>query len=186
MANVRVSFSCLTMAGVFCLVLGQSALATGASDLSAAQASVVARQIARLKSAPERTMASSWPAAKQVAEFICRPLAMSTLKRRFRGADRVFLGTDDPATLSLVNNSRLDGSGQVRTGNSWQTFRFSCALNPRSGRAVSFNVIPTATAAAPAADPAAPRPWLRHFGPGPVRSPTFNPSNWPGSKPGGN
>src|SRR5262249_20661733 len=72
------------------------------------------------------------------AEFICRPLAMRVLKRRFKGADRVFLGTDDPSTLHLLGNRRLSGSGQVRMGSDWQTFTFSCNLDPRTGEAVSF------------------------------------------------
>lgn len=142
--------------------------------LSPAQASVVASKIATLKYPQERALASGWSDAKKVAEFMCRPLAMKVLKRGYKGADRVFLGTDDPGTLNLVSNRSLAGSGQVRTSNGWQTFTFTCGVDPRTGRAVSFQSTPTSPDAAPL-----PR-WQRHFGPGPVRSPTFNPSHWPG------
>jgi hypothetical protein len=111
---------------------------SAASHLSSAQVAVVAWQIAKLKYPQERSVASRWSDAKKAAEFICRPLAMRVLKRGFKGADRVFLGTDDPSTLHLLGNRRLTGSGQVRIGYDWQTFTFSCKLDPRTGEAVSF------------------------------------------------
>jgi hypothetical protein len=121
---------------------------SAASHLSSAQVTVVARQIAKLKYPQERSLASRWSDAKKAAEFICRPLAMRVLKRRLKGADRVFLGTDDPDTLHLPGNRRLSGSGQVRIGSDWQTFTFSCTLDPRTGKAVSFAT--TLTSASPA------------------------------------
>lgn len=108
---------------------------------SAAQAAVIAGEIAKLKSPQERSLASAWTDAKKVAEFICRPLATSVLKRRLN-ADRVFLGTDDPGTLQLRSDGQLTGSGQYRAGNNWQNFTFSCALNPRNGTATSFHTDP--------------------------------------------
>jgi hypothetical protein len=111
---------------------------SAASQLSSAQVTVVAWQIAKLKYPQERSVASRWSDAKKAAEFICRPLAMRVLKRGFKGADRVFLGTDDPSTLHLLGSRRLTGSGQVRIGYDWQTFTFSCTLDPRTGKAVSF------------------------------------------------
>jgi len=137
--------------------------------LSPVQARRVAQDIGKLKHPEERALASGWSDAKKAAEFICRPLALATLRHRFKGADRVFLGTDDPDTLRLVSDRRLEGSGQVRVGSDWKLFRFVCALDPKTGKALSFR---TAPAGAP----------LSHYlAPGPVRSPSFNPKNWPGS-----
>jgi hypothetical protein len=112
--------------------------ASDASHLSSAQAAVVAAKIAKLKYAEERSLASRWTDAKKAAEFICRPLAMRVLKRHFRDADRVFLGTDEPGTLRLLSDRRLSGTGQVRVGYDWQTFTFSCVMDPRTAKALSF------------------------------------------------
>jgi hypothetical protein len=134
-----------------CAALWLAVLPSGAAEashLSSAQAAVVAGKIAKLKYPQERSLASRWSEAKKAAEFICRPLAMRVLKRHFKKADRVFLGTDDPGTLHLFGNRRLSGSGQVRIGYDWQTFTFSCTLDPRTGKAVSFAT--TFTLASPA------------------------------------
>jgi hypothetical protein len=124
-----------------CAVLSTALLPLGAaaaSGLSPVQAALVASQIAKLQHVEERSLASQWSDAKKAAEFICRPMAMSVLQRELKTADRVFLGTDDPATLNLVSDSLLKGSGQVRTNDGWRTFNFSCALDPQTGKAVSF------------------------------------------------
>jgi hypothetical protein len=111
--------------------------AAGTVHLSPVQASVVAGKIAKLKYPQERSLASHWSDAKKVAEFICRPLATAVLKRE-HGADRIFLGTDDPRSLRLLDDRELQGSGQYRSGKDWHTFTFSCALDPRNGAAASF------------------------------------------------
>lgn len=175
--NIDTVFSIVRRSTLVCVLLIAPASAVYADTprLSAAQNAVVARDIAKLKFPQERALASGWTDAKKAAEFICRPLAMKVLQRRNKTADRVFLGTDDPKTLNLVSNRRLDGSGQVRTANGWQEFSFICQLSPKTGTALSFKTMPVPASAAPL--PA----WRRHFGPGPVRSPTFNPPNWPGA-----
>jgi hypothetical protein len=119
------------------MLLG-GATAAEAASLSPAQAALVTGQIANLKYPEERALAGQWSDAKKAAEFICRPLADRVLKEQLKTADKVFLGTDDPKTLDLVSNSLLKGSGQVRTGSDWRIFTFSCALDPETGRAVSF------------------------------------------------
>ncbi len=129
--------SCLGGFAALCLTV-LPATTSGAAHLSSAQVAVVARDIAKLKYPQERSVASHWTDAKKAAEFICRPLATSVLKRHLKEADRVFLGTGEPHTLRLESNNRLSGRGQVRVGYNWQTFTFSCALNPRTGKAVSF------------------------------------------------
>ena len=110
----------------------------GEPALSAAQSKAVAKSIAALKRPEERQLASGWSNAKKVAEIICRPAALRTLKKQIPGADRVFLGTNDPATLTLVSNKSLVGTGQVRSGANWTEFSFACQLDPRSGKARSF------------------------------------------------
>lgn len=106
--------------------------------LSQVQQNVIEAQIAALGSSEERALASEWSDAKGVAEFICRPLAMRELKAWNKDADRVFLGTDDPATLALASDGELTGTGQVRTGSSWTDFSFTCTLDPQTGEAKSF------------------------------------------------
>jgi hypothetical protein len=98
----------------------------------------VEAQIAMLRAPEERALASEWSDAKKVAEFICRPLATSELQKWNKEADRVFLGTDDPATLELTSNRQLTGSGEVRTGSDWTSFTFTCEVDPQSGKALSF------------------------------------------------
>jgi hypothetical protein len=115
--------------------------AVASSLLSAEQQNVISHSISELKAEEERSLADGWPDAKKVAEFICRPLALDELKRSLPDADRVFLGTDDPATLKLESNERLTGSGQVRVGHGWEAFTFACSLDPESGEAKSFEVI---------------------------------------------
>jgi hypothetical protein len=129
----------------FCLagcawLMSPSAKAADGSmpQLSPAQAAVVAKQTGQLKYPQERALASSWTDAKKAAEFICRPLATTVLKQRLKSADRVFLGDDKPQSLQLVGDRQLTGHGQVRTADGWQTFDFSCALDPKSGKAVRF------------------------------------------------
>lgn len=112
--------------------------AQAAEQLSTAQNTVITRQIAQLKYPQERALASSWGDAKKVAEFICRPLALTVLKQRFKGADRVFLGDDKPLSLQLAGDHQLTGYGQVRIPTGWRTFDFSCALDPKSGKALGF------------------------------------------------
>jgi hypothetical protein len=111
---------------------------SAATILSAAEQEAVLAQISKLASPEERALASNWSDAKKAAEFICRPLATSELKNWDKDADRVFLGTDDPATLELADDRQLTGSGEVRTGSDWTSFTFTCELDPQSGRATSF------------------------------------------------
>ena len=110
----------------------------GEPSLSAAQTKVVSKAIAKLERPEERALASSMTNAKKVAEVICRLAALSALKKQIPGADRVFLGTDDPATLTLVSNQILIGSGQVRDGSGWTEFSFTCQLDPKTGKASAF------------------------------------------------
>lgn len=117
------------------------AAAADTPRLSAAQSAVIANGIAKLNYQQEQTLASHWSDAKKVAEFICRPLATAVLKRR-SNADRVFLGADDPGALHLLSDRQLAGGGQYRAGDSWQTFTFSCTLDPRTGTAVAFETKP--------------------------------------------
>lgn len=118
--------------------------AAGHSDpaLSPAQRSVISRQISSLRSPTDRNVAQGWSNAKKVAEMICRPAALPVLKKQVRGADRVFLGTDAPQSLTLENNRSLTGSGQVRTPQGWKDFSFTCNLNPATGKVIAFRTVP--------------------------------------------
>lgn len=109
--------------------------------LSPAQKAIVAKSIAALKSPEERSLAGHWSNAKKVAEMICRPAALPALKKQVPGADKVFLGTDDPTTLTLVSKRSLTGVGQVRSGAGWRDFTFTCALTPSSGKVAGFTAV---------------------------------------------
>jgi hypothetical protein len=113
----------------------------GEPELSLAQKAAIAKSIAALKTPEERRLATSWSNAKKVAEVLCRPAALPALKKQVPNADRVFLGTDDPKTLTLVSTRSLTGAGQVRSGSAWRDFTFTCALMPSSGKVAGFTAV---------------------------------------------
>lgn len=110
--------------------------------LSAAQNAVISQQISTLRSPVDRNVAQGWSNAKKVAELICRPAALPALKKQFKGADRVFLGTDTPQSMTFESNQLLTGSGEVRTPYGWQDFNFTCNLNPMTGKVSAFQAVP--------------------------------------------
>ena len=126
-----------TLAALFLLTLAHPLLAAD-PDLSAAETAAVNRQIATLKSPVDRHMANGWSNAKKVSELICRPAALAVLKKQTPGVDRVFLGTDDPKTLTLETSSRLTGSGQFRSPQGWTDFTFTCNINPDTAKVTAF------------------------------------------------
>jgi hypothetical protein len=130
----------MRLAGVL-IVLGVAAQAAGPA-LSAAEKANVARQIAAMKGPVDRGLAEGWTNAKKVAEYLCRPLALPELKKQEKGADRVFLGTDAPETLTLESNQRLVGTGTFRHPAGWKDFKFSCELNAATGKATAFTATP--------------------------------------------
>lgn len=115
---------------------------TAEPALSPAETAGVNRQIATLKSAGERKMAQEWSNAKKVGEFLCRPAALSILKKQLRGVDKVFLGTDAPNSLTLVNDEQLTGTGQYRDPQGWRYFTFTCDINPATGKVTAFQTVP--------------------------------------------
>jgi len=109
--------------------------------LSPAEKKVVDRQIETLKSPIDRSVAESWSDAKKIAELICRPAALPSLRKQDSRADRVFLGTDAPSSLTLESNSRLIGTGQYRTFHGWQDFSFTCDINPVTAKVNAFHIV---------------------------------------------
>jgi hypothetical protein len=109
--------------------------------LSPAETAAVNRQIATLHSSVDRSVANGWSNAKKVAETICRPAALPVLKKQTTAVDRVFLGTDDPKTLTLESNSRLTGTGEFRTPKGWTDFTFTCDLDPQTGKVIAFQPV---------------------------------------------
>lgn len=123
------------------IAMAQSAAKTEPA-LSPAQAAVVNRKIAALHSESDRKAAREWSNSKKIAEILCRPAATAYWKKRAPGTDRVFLGTSDPATLTLESTRRLTGSGQYRTPQGWTDFRFTCDLDPEKGTVTGFETAP--------------------------------------------
>jgi hypothetical protein len=121
----------------------QDSPATAGPTLSAAETAAINRQIATLRSSAERKMANEWSDAKKVAETLCRPAALPALKKQIPGVDRVFLGTDDPKTLTLESNGKLTGTGSARAPKGWQDFTFSCELDSDTGKATGFEAVMT-------------------------------------------
>jgi Domain of Unknown Function (DUF930) len=116
------------------------------SELSPAETVAVARQIATLHSSADRSVANGWSNSKKVAETICRPAALPAIRKQVPGADRVFLGTDDPKTLNLESNAKLTGTGSARAPKGWQDFTFTCELDPKTAKVTSFiPVLPSAS-----------------------------------------
>ena len=126
----------MKLAGLF-LTLGVLAQAAE-PDLSPAEKANIAKQIAAMKGSADRQLAESFTNAKKVAEYLCRPLALPELRKQQKGADRVFLGTNAPETLTLESNHRLVGTGSFRYPAGWKDFKFSCELNPETGKATAF------------------------------------------------
>ncbi|OKP03663.1 hypothetical protein [Xenorhabdus eapokensis] len=83
----------------------------------------------------------SWSDTKKVAEFICRPFALSTIKKYHKNADKVFLGVGSEESIRLKPLSELVGIGMYRTDEGWHDIRFSCKLDA-TGKAQSFNFFP--------------------------------------------
>jgi hypothetical protein len=125
-------------AGIMATTLSASASEGGI--LSPAEKTLITKRIATLHAPEDRHMAEGWSEAKSAAEFLCRPAALPVLRRSLKGADRVFLGTDQPDTLHLENAQLLTGSGSVRYSGGWRDFTFECRLNDATGRVKSFNV----------------------------------------------
>lgn len=124
------------------LLIGAFAVAQAAAadvELSAAQQKAVQSALQTIKPAGGRAIAEQWSDAKKVAEILCRPAALKAFRKTDKKTDRVFLGTDDPATLSLESNEQLTGIGQVRShGTQWKDFSFICRLDPATGKVERF------------------------------------------------
>ena len=117
-------------------------------QLSKAEQAIVAHEVAKMKTSDERAIVNSWSNAKKVAEFICRPAALRTLAKQDASIDKVFLGTNDPASLTLESAGRLTGSGQYRKGIDWSEIDFTCEVNPDTGKVASFQWVPAKNKAA--------------------------------------
>ncbi|AXC14348.1 hypothetical protein ACPOL_5092 [Acidisarcina polymorpha] len=129
----------LLLTGTVIQAIGQTAASTE-PELSSAETAIIERQIRTLRSVQERKLAEEWSNAKKVGETICRPAAVAALKKQLPGVDRVFLGTDDPKTLTLESMAKLIGSGSARIPKGWQDFTFVCDIDPQSGKVTGFQV----------------------------------------------
>lgn len=109
-----------------------------ATVVSPAQQRVIDANIASLRSPSDRAVARGWSRAKQVAEFICRPKAQPAFEGKLKGVDRVFLGTSEPDTLSLIRNDKLIGTGQARYDAGWRKFSFECLMDPKTAEVTKF------------------------------------------------
>jgi hypothetical protein len=133
---LKLSLSALLILGF--LQTSSTEIASSEPALSQEEAAAAKRQIATLHSSVDRSMANGWSNSKKVAELICRPAALPVLKKQIAGVDRVFLGTDDPKTLTLESNAKLTGAGSARAPKGWQDFTFTCEVDPATGKVTSF------------------------------------------------
>ncbi|MDR0218154.1 MAG: hypothetical protein LBI71_04600 [Enterobacteriaceae bacterium] len=130
----------LTYLGITCLLLPAIAQAqTPAQQLSSSQKEYLQQEIDKQvtdKSAMDEIQ--KWSDAKKIAEFVCRPLALTTIQQQHKDADKVFLGDVAPNSIKLQNAERLVGKGMYRTDNGWKDIRFSCKLDAATGKAILF------------------------------------------------
>ncbi|EBV5086477.1 hypothetical protein DO659_24815 [Salmonella enterica subsp. enterica serovar Minnesota] len=86
-----------------------------------------------------QSVRAEWTEAHKVAEFLCRPVALNTLRKTHPEVDKVFLGDGKNGGLMLHSSSQLNGTGQFRTnGINWVPFSFQCALSPSVGTVTGF------------------------------------------------
>jgi hypothetical protein len=117
------------------LIAQSSATAT---QLSPAERKIIDRKIAAIPASQGAGVARQWSNVKKVSEVLCRPAALSALKKKNPAVEKVFLGTSDPATLTLESNERLVGSGQYRIGMNWTEFTFICLIDAATAKVTSF------------------------------------------------
>ncbi|EDF5515928.1 hypothetical protein RBC57_004601 [Salmonella enterica] len=87
-----------------------------------------------------QSLRAEWTEAHQVAEFLCRPVALKTLRKKIPVVDKVFLGDGKNGGLILHSPSRLIGIGQYRAGGiNWVSFSFKCELSPSTGEVTGFD-----------------------------------------------
>lgn len=137
--TLRLSALTLTLALITIPFTAANSLAQETS-LSNAQNRIVNNGIDSLKGAADRQLAQSWTNAKKVAEFICRPVALPTLKAHLPGVDRVFLGMAQDNSLTLNANDELSGIGTARGAKGWRDFTFKCMIAPETGRVTHFEM----------------------------------------------
>ncbi|EAB7505583.1 hypothetical protein DQK33_19750 [Salmonella enterica subsp. enterica serovar Adamstua] len=105
-----------------------------------------------------QSIRAEWTEAHKVAEFLCRPVALNTLRKTHPEVDKVFLGDGKNGGLTLLSSSLLTGTGQYRAGGiNWVPFSFQCALSPSVGTVTGFTYRLNASA-----------PSVRVMAPGPV------------------
>ncbi|VVE90514.1 hypothetical protein [Pandoraea bronchicola] len=131
--------------GVLFCCIGSVSHAGGAAEdhVSPAQQRRINAGIAKLRLSEERSIAQGWGAAKQVAEFICRPSAQPAIAEKLKGVDRVFLGTDAADSLTLLKARKLVGVGRARFEGGWRDFSFECLMDPRTAKVEKFLVLIT-------------------------------------------
>lgn len=143
MFHQRFTRTALFLAISFPAVLAQST-APAEPDLSPAEKKIIDRKLAAIPASQGAAITKEWSNAKKVSEVLCRPAALSTLKKKNSALEKVFLGTSDPATLKLESAERLTGSGQYRIGMTWTEFTFVCTIDPATAKVTSFQTQPLA------------------------------------------
>lgn len=82
---------------------------------------------------------NNWTEAHQIAEFLCRPIAMAVIKKQEPLVETVFLSDGAQNGLILHSPIRLTGSGRYRiSGSEWIPFYFRCDLSSITGRVTRF------------------------------------------------
>ncbi|WP_426472923.1 hypothetical protein [Escherichia marmotae] len=85
------------------------------------------------------TIKNDWTEVHQIAEFLCRPEALTVIQKQEPLADKVFLGDEKQDSLILHSPIRLTGNGQYRISESkWIPFFFRCDLSSVTGKVTRF------------------------------------------------
>ncbi|WP_182825883.1 hypothetical protein [Serratia sp. OS31] len=93
----------------------------------------------QLKEQTDRNIVYSWTEAQRVAEFFCRPLAQTVIKKRLSTVDKVVLDQGNENEQRLISPTILEGNGQYRIGSDWTPFHFQCKISEKTGEAIEFN-----------------------------------------------
>lgn len=82
---------------------------------------------------------NNWTEAHQVAEFLCRPVAIAVIQKQEPLVEKVFLSDGENNSLILHSPIRLTGNGQYLIAETkWIPFYFRCDLSPITGKVTRF------------------------------------------------
>lgn len=87
----------------------------------------------------QRNLVKQWPTAKQLVEFICKPVALSAVRKKYPDAEKIIFLTQEWDSHELSPKAAVTGTAQYRTGVDWHEIQYTCTLNT-NGSTDEFSV----------------------------------------------